>query len=159
MLSLFFSKSGSPGFETSASLYCTSTEDEDEDTENIVKPTATFYRNVIDNVNRLLENDNSPPPAPHRRHKPKKSHNQSHPTDTTIYGMTSNNLSFATRQYLQRHGLVNPQYDLERDCDPEPRQPQRFFPNPCHPPYQPQSRYPPDRVLDLTALRNQPKLV
>ncbi len=152
-----FRGDGSPGIGPSASQYeCSS--DDDDDGENMVHPTATFYQNVLGNVNRLLENDNNgnANPVLHR----------SNPTDTTMYGMTSSNLSFATRQYLQRHGLVNSQNgnaSVGRDSRDDhnrqfQQQQQRYLPNPCNPyPYHLQR--PMDRILDLSTLKNQPTLM
>ncbi|CAG7827502.1 unnamed protein product, partial [Allacma fusca] len=77
---------GSPDVGPSASNFGSSSDEEE------VKPTVTFYRNVIGNVNKMLEGN--------------QEITMYGSTDTTVYGMSSTNLSFATKQYLQKYGLV-----------------------------------------------------
>ena len=159
------SEGGGIGPSGSASLYCSSS-DEDGNHDNIVQPTPTFYRNVIGNVNRLLDSDvanGNTAPQPHH-YEDMRGYQDA--TDTTIYGMSSSNLSFATRQYLEKHGLVNSGGGAGNGgggartggggAKPG-RQPQnkRFLPNPCNPCH---PQFPSDRILDMNALKNQPKL-
>lgn len=75
----------------------------------------------------------------------------------TIYGMTPNSLSFATRDYLQRYGLVNSSQQQQQLQQEQQQQP----------PYSPrvlQQRQMNNgreegRILDITAIKNQRKLL
>ncbi|CAL8100931.1 unnamed protein product [Orchesella dallaii] len=75
-------------------------------------------------------------------------------TETTVYGMSSNNLSFATKQYLQRYGLVNQPVATEAASD-------HYYGQTARPtvPNTHQMPSKSDRILDITAIRNQPKLL
>lgn len=84
-------------------------------------------------------------------------------TETTVYGMSANNLSFATKQYLQRYGLVG-------QGDPPPSNltiPDSIRSLPTHAPVatsgmpaiMPTFQNKSDRILDITAIKNQPKLM
>ncbi|ODM96929.1 SCL-interrupting locus protein [Orchesella cincta] len=76
-------------------------------------------------------------------------------TETTVYGMSSNNLSFDTKQYLQRYGLVNQPTTVE--APPE----NLYGQQPLRPQVQnvQQMAHKSNRILDITAIRNQPKLL
>lgn len=69
--------------------------------------------------------------------------------ETTMYGMSPGNLSFATKEYLKKHGLVGD--------SKVPQIAQGGFGNPAYQPAQDMFRT--DKILDITAIRNQPKLL
>ena len=79
-------------------------------------------------------------------------------TDTTIYGMSSTNLSFATKQYLQKYGLVKHKSSPggHRAPPPPPSNPagNRIFSDDELPRNQAGNN---NRILDVTAIRNQAK--
>ena len=141
---LIFSELGSPRIGASASNYASDDEDEE-----VVQPTTTFYRNVIGNVNKMLDSS-------------KREITVYESTDTTIYGMSSTNLSFATKQYLQKYGLVKHRSNAAAAATaavPAPGQANspgnRIFSDDDLP----RNYNTNNRILDVTTLRNQPKLL
>ncbi|OXA58829.1 SCL-interrupting locus protein [Folsomia candida] len=76
------------------------------------------------------------------------------PTETTLYGMTASNLSFATKDYLQRYGLVTQQPPPHQS--PNPVNPPRV---PSKPPHKKSPSLKSDRILNMTAIKNQPMLL
>lgn len=137
-----FSELGSPRIGASASNYASDDEDEE-----VMQPTTTFYRNVIGNVNKMLDSS-------------KREVTVYESTDTTIYGMSSTNLSFATKQYLQKYGLVKHRSNAAAVAAapaPGPANPtgNRIFSDDDLP----RNYNSNNRILDVTALRNQPKLL
>ena len=93
-----------------------------------------------------------------------------------MFGMSSDSLSFSTVQYMQRHGLVqgNNNYanaipnsspsgaNSARNGPPEPGIAYNDNNNKCGPYRSPNCQgmlNPSDRILDLTSLKNQPKLL
>lgn len=84
-------------------------------------------------------------------------------TETTVYGMSPSNLSFATKQYLQRYGLVGQGKDIQSSKGPGACEPylvrQNTDPRFSLPFTAPAIGSSNDRILDVTAIRNQPKLL
>ncbi|OXA54083.1 uncharacterized protein LOC110849718 [Folsomia candida] len=77
------------------------------------------------------------------------------PTETTVYGMTPSNLSFATKEYLHRYGLVT-QQQSPRHQSPTPNE----APRQSRPPHKNfAKRYEEDRILNITEIKNQPKFL
>lgn len=100
-----------------------------------------------------------PPSSPHVNNSPSKS-----ATDTTLYGFPTKYLSFATKDYLQRHGLI------KTDESPNYRQNNNnnvfntngnnpFFHNVGNGSNSSKNSSDEERILDVTALKNQPKLI